>query len=85
MGGREVKKREILPCPFCGSKEVATFAFSISPGCFIECANCGAGIEAKVQRKEDETTKEHEKRCDRKLINLWNRRTKNENDIPPSA
>ena len=55
-------KRELLPCPFCGSKNISLIGGVVVA--FIKCEDCTAGFNKFKTREE--------------AMAAWNRRSKNE-------
>ena len=71
-------KETLLPCPFCGNKNLHSGAFSLSEDCFISC-DCGAMVELQIPWG-DMTQDEHDDACKQALEKAWNRRTNDERD-----
>lgn len=69
-------KETLLPCPFCGNKNLHSGAFSFSEDCFISC-DCGAMVELQIPWG-DMTQDEHDDACRQALEKAWNRRAKDE-------
>ena len=77
LGDKEAQKEctekgIVLPCPFCGGKNIEMGAFSISPDCFIAC-KCGAEITLEVPFN-GMSVPEHDRVCHDELVKAWNRR-----------
>lgn len=66
----------LLPCPFCGSKNISAYTGSIGPDCSIECDECGAMINCDVPWG-NMTEAEHDEACRKELTKRWNRRVSN--------
>lgn len=58
-------KRELKPCPFCGSDDIALYG---SVAKFVMCKNCEAAVGVCEAESADET------------IQRWNRRADLQND-----
>lgn len=76
-----MNKKDFLPCPFCGSKDIDGGAFSISPDCYISCGDCGCTIETDVSWEGHDTEKSHDKECMAELKKLWNKRVSIDSEI----
>lgn len=69
-----MNKIELKPCPFCGSKAELKHGTSsiFSTYAYVECKNCGA--------RSTDVYIDTAYSCDGKVIERWNRRSKNKCD-----
>ena len=59
-----MKKLELKPCPFCGSKE-ARLARNCYGQNYVRCMNCGAVVWGKFDERPSE----------KQIVEIWNTRT----------
>ena len=74
------EKTELKPCPFCGGTDIQMGTYEVMPDCEIMCRDCRCILSTEVSWRDENnevmSIEEHDRKCKKVLIELWNRRKK---------